>query len=80
MDVTILDKAKDIKLTSVIISPPKDEDIKKVRIFFCFNCQNPLFQYIGQVITITPGSTPHALPIILRCHRCGNTLEIVDIV
>jgi RNase P subunit RPR2 len=76
MDVTILGKVKSIDITSVVISTPRKGDL---RLFFCYNCQNPLFQYMGKVITITRGSTPYHPPIIMMCNRCKTVYQIADI-
>jgi hypothetical protein len=79
MDVLILDKRKNIQVTSVIIaSDPLDKVGEKLHMFFCYNCQNPIAQYIGRVIRITPGSTPLSLPVLLKC-RCGKVYQIEDI-
>jgi len=81
MDVLVLGKAQQVKVTSVVLSHEKDEyGQKRLKMFFCWNCQNPMFQYVGRAIAITPGETPYTLPIILKCKRCNNTIQLVDIV
>ena len=81
MDVTILGNKKNIDVISVIVSTDK-EDIKqeKLHMFFCCRCQNPLFRYMGRIVTITPGSTPLSLPILLRCGKCKINYQIEDII
>lgn len=81
MEVLIAEQKKSIHITSVIISHPVDDPThEKLHMFFCWNCQNPLFQYVGRVVSLMAGSTPNGIPIILKCTRCKNTLQIVDIV
>lgn len=80
MDVLVLDKRKQIDVTSVIISSdPKDKLGEVLHMFFCYNCQNPIAQYIGKVLRIVPGSTPLSLPVLLKCLRCGKVYQIEDI-
>ena len=76
MDVTILGKIRSIDVTSVVISTPRKGDL---HLFFCWNCQNPLFQYMGKVISITKGSAPYSPPIVMMCNRCKNVIQILDI-
>lgn len=76
MDVVILNQKISMPITSVVL---QGDNTDIVHMFFCFNCRNTLFQYMGRVITITPGSTPHATPILLMCQRCKTTIQIVDI-
>lgn len=79
MDVIILGKQKNIEVTSVIIGhDPKDPQGNIAHMFFCYNCQNPIAQYIGRVLRIIPGSTPLSLPVLLKC-RCGKVFQIEDI-
>ena len=80
MDVIILKTAKHIDVTSVILTAdPHDKLGKDLHMFFCFNCQNPIAQYIGKIIRIVPGSTPLSLPILLKCLRCGKIYQMEDI-
>jgi len=80
MDVLVLQQKKKIDVTSVIISSdPTDKLGEVLHMFFCYNCQNPLFQYIGKVMRITPGSTPLSLPVLLKCQRCKKVYQIEDI-
>lgn len=77
MDVIILDKKKNIKVTSVIIGhDEEDEKNEKLHMFFCPNCQNPICQYIGRIVRIIPGSTPLTLPVLLKCLRCGKVYQV----
>lgn len=79
MDVTILDKAKKIDIVSVIIGKDKaDLDGTHVHMWFCPTCQNPMFQYTGKLISITPGSSPSQVRVILKC-RCKTIYQINDI-
>lgn len=81
MDVIILDKKKNIKVTSVIIqNDDMDKNKEMLHMFFCYNCQNPIAQYIGNVLRIVPGSTPLSLPILLKCLRCGKVYQMEDII
>lgn len=95
MDVTVYDKVtfgtkvKSIDITSVVIQTPQyihkghyyfeGKVNPDLHIFFCWNCQNPLFQYAGKVISITRGSTPYTPPLILQCFKCKQYIHIVDI-
>jgi len=80
MDVEILNQKKVIDVISVIISSDKnDPDGKVLHMLFCMYCQNPICQYIGKVIRITPGGTPLSLPILLRCRRCQRVYQVEDI-
>lgn len=78
MDVEILGNKKSFTVTSVIITTPKD-GFNDLHMFFCYNCKNPLFQYKGRVVSITSGSTPHTVPIILKCSHCKTAIQVVDI-
>jgi RNase P subunit RPR2 len=71
MLVTIKNIPKEIKVTNVTLSYDID-DIKedKLKMFFCYNCQNPVAQYQGEVLSIMPGATPVRLPIIVKCPHC----------
>ena len=81
MDVIIIDKKRSLKVTSVVIGRDlNDLEGEKLHMFFCYNCQNPICQYIGKVISILPGSTPLSLPILLKCGRCGKIYQITDII
>lgn len=80
MDVIILNTKRNIDVTSVIISSDKkDKENNIVHMFFCYNCQNPIAQYVGKILRIIPGSTPLSLPILLKCLRCGIVYQIEDI-
>ena len=78
--ITAMDKKRSIQITSVLIATPFDDpDKDKLHMFFCWNCQNPLFQYTGKVVRITAGSTPESIKKLLKC-RCGNAIQLVDII
>lgn len=80
MDVVILDQKKSLEVISVIIASDKNDTKNEVlHMLFCIHCQNPICQYIGKVIRITPGGTPLSLPILLRCQRCKRIYQIEDI-
>jgi hypothetical protein len=81
MQVTIKDKTREIKVTSITLSYDID-DIKedKLKMFFCYNCQNPVAQYQGEVLSILPGATPIRLPIIVKCPHCKHLYSFNAIV
>jgi len=80
MDVIILDKVRTMDVVSITInSDKKDPEGKKVKMWFCPNCQNPCFQYTGKLISVVPGSTPSPVRVIIKCLRCGTIYQINDI-
>jgi hypothetical protein len=81
MQVTIKDQTKEIQVTSVTLSYDVN-DIKgdKLKMFFCYNCQNPIAQYHGKVLSILPGRTNVPLPIYVKCSHCKNLYSINAII
>jgi hypothetical protein len=71
MLVVISGQKIDIALIDVIISND-DENPDNLNAFFCPYCRNPqpLLQYMGKIISITPGHAPIGLPLIKRCTNC----------
>lgn len=73
MLVIIKDVKKEIKVTNVTLSYDIDDIAEdKLKMFFCMQCQNPVAQYQGEVLSIMPGATPVRLPIIIKCPHCKH--------
>jgi hypothetical protein len=71
MIITVLNKITsepqqmDLDVTSIVL---KDNGDNRLRMFFCFNCQNPVMQYVGgRVTSVTPGAVPSVLPQLIQC-------------
>ena len=80
MEVTILERKQNIQVTSVIIGLDKnDPNGEMLHMFFCPNCQNPICQYKGRLVSIMPGASPLKLPVLIRC-RCKRVYQIDDVV
>jgi len=53
---------------SIYSSPdPQDPDNRKVRMFFCWNCQAPVTQYIGVITSMNIGEPIVRLGQISKC-------------
>ena len=50
-----------------------------LRMFFCFNCQTPNFQYQGKIVQIIPGNLPYTPRIVLKCRnsKCDQHFSIM---
>lgn len=83
--------AKEIDVVTVVLGEATEEvrdhlgQVRReprLRPFYCNNCQNMLFQYIGQVLAVTPGAAPVSLPMIVQCqnHRCKTKYMVERIV
>lgn len=59
---------KDIPVTTVVIEKNNDPD--QVKMFFCNNCSQALFQHKGKIAFILPGAAPCNMPVIVECRRC----------
>jgi len=48
------------KVTTVWLEPEiGDGGEDKTKFFYCFNCRIPVFQYVGNVVTLIPGGVPY---------------------
>ena len=58
-------------MTAVTLIKPETGDDSK-HVFFCPDCRNAIIEYIGEVISIVPGSIPKDLPIAVACknYKC----------
>lgn len=73
MKVLIKDIERNIPVTYLVMTnDPDDPKGLKLKMFFCFNCQDRLFQYQGGIAWITPSRTPEAPPFYLKCRSCGK--------
>jgi hypothetical protein len=59
-----------------------EEDSENLNAFFCPYCHNqqPLLQYQGKIISITPGHAPIRLPLIKRCSGCKRNYSFNSII
>jgi len=81
MQILIREEIKNIQVTSVIVSHDQDDPHGyRLHMFFCYNCQAPVFQYKGSVVHILPGEVPMELPIIHQCPNCKKNYAIHAIV
>ena len=69
MIVTINQKEVNIKVTSLIIEPNREQP-EIMKAFFCSDCGKPVFQYNGNIVLEVPGRNEVAIPIIIRCATC----------
>lgn len=79
MQVLIKQEFRNLKVTSVIISHDADDPHGyRLKMFFCPNCQNPIFQFKGHIAKILPGEIPIELPIVIKCSNkaCGQIYEV----
>ena len=81
MKVIISGEEIEIRLIDVIIGQ-EEEDVNQLHAFFCPNCRNPqpLLQYMGKIISLTPGHAPVALPLIKRCSNCKRNYSFNGII
>ena len=81
MQVIINDTKIDIRLIDVIIGE-EDDNPDKLNAFFCPGCRNPqpLLQYMGKIISLTPGHAPLKLPLIKRCSNCKRNYSFNGII
>lgn len=71
MQVIIKEEVHEIPVTSVwLAKDPLDPEGYRLKMFFCPNCQNPVIQYKGHIVTIVPGACPSKLPILAKCSNC----------
>ena len=70
-----------VPLIDVIISVD-DDNPDNLNAFFCPYCRNPqpLLQFKGKIISITPGGAPIRLPLIKRCTNCKRNYSFIMIV
>lgn len=64
MKILIRETVKDVDVVSVTILENRSDNYK---MWNCPTCKNPVFQYKGDVISITPGETLVEIPIIIQC-------------
>ena len=81
MQVTIAGNSVEIRLIDVIIGQ-EEEDPTSLHAFFCPYCRNPqpLLQYMGKIISLTPGHAPLKLPLIKRCSNCKRNYSFNGVV
>ncbi len=60
------------KYTSVWLEVFKESN---EHLFFCLNCQCPLFKYYGDVISLMPGNASEVMdtPLEIQCHGKSQT-------
>jgi hypothetical protein len=81
MQFLILENKVAVPLIDVIIADDTDNP-ENLNAFFCPYCRNPqpLLQYQGKIISITPGHGPLRMPIIKRCSQCKKNYSFNAIV
>lgn len=81
MIVLIQGQSVSVPLIDVIISDDNDNP-DNLNAFFCPYCRNPqpLLQYMGKIISITPGHAPIKLPLIKRCTNCKRNYSFNSII
>jgi RNase P subunit RPR2 len=81
MKVTIKNEEKNVQVTQVTLRYDND-DLKEERLkmFFCFNCQNEVIQYKGRVVRIMPFAPYVKLPVFVKCRNCKTLYSFQDIV
>lgn len=83
MKITVLNhdgtatEIKTIQVTSVVLVH-SDDDLMKM--FFCNDCRESVFQYQGRIISIMPGTPPETVPFLIKCKRCHKAYRIIDII
>ena len=74
MKVIIKTETYEVPVTSVYLANDLDDlENKRLKMFFCYNCQSPITQYRGRVTTIIPGEPIITLGQVSRCKnsRCS---------
>jgi len=74
MQVIIKHDRVDVPVTSVYLAKDLDDhENRKLKMFFCFNCQAPLSQYRGNVMLVIPGEPVIEIGQITKCKntRCS---------
>ncbi len=79
----VKNELRNIVVTSVILTRDIDDpEGRKVKMFFCHNCQNPILQYKGDVAWVVPGELPLELPTFIKCSNknCGRVYSFTSII
>jgi hypothetical protein len=81
MKVVIRNEIRELQVTHVTLAHDLDDpEGAKLKMFFCYNCQNPIAQYQGHVCSIMPGRSAVPLPIYIKCPNCKILYSIQAIV
>ena len=65
-----------------VIITSDSEHPDNLNAFFCPYDRNPqpLLQYMGKILSITPGHAPLKLPVIKRCPNCKRNYSFNSII
>ena len=56
------------QITSIYISANKKKNGEyKLQMFKCHKCGIPVFQYKGHIVSMTPGSAPCEVKVVVKC-------------
>lgn len=81
MRAIIREQVKEVPVTTVILQSDVDDQAEeRLKMFFCYNCQNPVAQYNGHVFAIMPGKSPVSLPVYIKCPNCKKLYSIQGII
>lgn len=80
MLVDVRGEKKQLRVTTVVIEQVQtDAQSMKLNMFFCFNCQNPILQYSGDVASIIPGYVKTEYPIFTMCKNCKKLYSFTGV-
>lgn len=80
MKVNIRGENKQLRVTTVVIEQSmENEQEMKLSMFFCYNCQNPILQYGGNIASLIPGYVKTDYPILTMCKNCKKLYSFTGV-